>query len=166
MRLAIAFVAILAATSSAAVAQSNDDEPRQKALRECVTLESDAARLACFDAVMSGDNEPSEEIRAAREQETRENFGLSQTEVRERRGDPTPEVEVAVNSAVTATRKEPDGSTTFALANGQVWRTTKAGNMRYELKRGDQVTLREGLIGGYRLEVSGRRGIMGVERIR
>ena len=166
MKTAIAFVAIVAAVSTSSLAQSNDDEARQKALLECVAFESDAARLACFDAVMSGDNEPSEEIRAAREQETRENFGLSQTEVRERRGDPTPEVEVAVNSTVTATRKEPDGSTTFALANGQIWRTTKAGNMRYELKRGDQVLLREGLIGGYRLEVSGRRGIMGVERIR
>lgn len=158
--------ALLAAGTTQVAAQTVTENERQKQLEDCVTLKSDAARLACFDAVMSDDEEIDEEVQKVQVQEARENFGLSEAEIRERRGDDKSEIQVVVNSTVTDTRKEPDGGTTFALANGQVWRTTDLGNMRYDLRRGDKVTLKEGILGGYRATVEGRRGLLGVRRIR
>lgn len=166
MRNFATFLAASMILGSPAAAQDGDPVDRQEAMQACVALESDAARLACFDAVMSGSTEVEEEVREARVQESRENFGLSETQVRERGGLSESEVEIVVNSTVTAVRKEPRGAITFALANGQVWRTTSAGNMRYELKRGDQVSLSEGLLGSYRARVEGRLGVLGVRRIR
>jgi hypothetical protein len=177
MRIPIALVGSAASLfASPLAAQDVDAAERERQILECAKTVSDAARLACFDAVFTSNEGVREEIREAQQAEARENFGFSESERREREAEAAlaapsarqriepPEIEIV--ATVMDARNGPFDRFTILLDNGQIWQSTNAGNIRHTFKRGDRVTVREGDFTGYRLRVEGKTGIIGVERVR
>jgi hypothetical protein len=142
---------------------------------DCVGLDDDARRLACYDEAL-GRVRPSADATssagpvadtaaggaatasatAAPSQPRREDFGLSDQEKRaraEQRAEPKP-IE-SISAAVQSVSRRPTGEQLFVLDDGQVWMELEA-YARTRVKPGDTVTIRRGALGSYMLVTPNR----------
>ena len=84
---------------------------------------------------------------------TSDNFGLA---------DPEPE---QISAVVTDIAHRPYGEFVVLLDNGQIWEQ-KHRDSRFRIDIGDQVTISEGLVSGFRLSAGGRNNSVQVERLK
>lgn len=157
-------VALTLAAGMPLAAQDNADWIDRTRLETCAAIGDDIARLACFDAIVSGASPiPSEEV--LREQ-VEEDFGLDQSRSQAARDRME---EIAEDLVITSSVSGVSGnarSYILTLANGQVWRTNESGNLRHRFRGNEDVSIEKGRFGGYRLTVDGKVGRVGVVRVR
>jgi hypothetical protein len=145
------------------------------AARECTALTDDARRLACYDAALratqapatvaaepakakspAGADEQAAANGAAREATDR--FGYRGEVARrelERQAAATPKAD-SLQARIVAVEWLPHGQFMLTLDNGQVWRQ-KTPESIGPLKAGDEVTIRAGSLGSFRLSGSSAR---------
>ncbi len=68
-------------------------------------------------------------------------------------------------STIAIIKYDRGGLARFALANGQVWEETSKATMRRLLRDGDQISIKESGLGGYRLSSERVPGFMRVKRV-
>ena len=128
------------------------------AQRACQAIEDDGQRLACYDAAARRAVVQEEVAKEVRAQEAKETFGTQSESVGAR------EIE-RVTSSISAIKRLGNGTDIVTLANGQVWRTTEAGNLNGRLRRGMDVEIERGQLGGFQISTAVRSGWRGVRRI-
>lgn len=137
-------------------------------LRGCMTEKEDVARLACYDTEMArvGQQGRADAAVPAVALSAEEKFGFRGDVAREalaRQEAATPTLQ-QLTAAVTAISSRPYGEFVVTLANGQVW-AQKAADSSVRLKVGDQVTIKPGSLGSFRLVNPAGRGTQ-VTRVR
>ena len=139
---------VLLMLSTAAAA--GESVPEQFAT--CASLRRDAERLACYDKAMAllkaGEA-------GAQEAPSAENMFGANSETLSAKGNlPAVKREELrqISGSVTSLRRIDDGMIQVELDNGQVWRMTESEGVFDFPNRGDTVTIRRGVIGGYRLD--------------
>jgi hypothetical protein len=122
-------------------------------LRNCVSIQRNAERLACFDraiAVLAAGKEGGT-LAAATPEAT---FGLGASN-RETAATPESADLQSVQSTVKGFGRAGDGSIVVHLDNGQSWRQLSGGDTL--LKAGDSVTINRAALGSFQMKVpSGR----------
>jgi len=154
---------LLNAQAIVVLAQSTD-------IARCAEIETDAARLACFDALARelrranvaerAAPEPTDSLTddATPQTENEDAFGAELIGGRETLG--PDEIQSRLVGEFTGWR----GNTTFTLENGQVWRQAEEGRLVF---RSDAplITIRRGAFGTYRLTVEGVNRSVRVRRL-
>jgi hypothetical protein len=143
MKLALSF-------ASVAVVAALMPHPAAAANENCRAIQDPMRRLACYDAR----EDQKKEDRTARQKAS---FGLS-----EARKAPEDRNEV---DAVSAKIAQVNG-TRIVLDNGAVWEFGHDSHMAFWLRPGQAVTIKRGLVGGYRASVDGVNGREAVTRVR
>lgn len=116
---------------------------------DCAGVASPAERLTCYDTAFPPVVDP--EARALAEEKAMKNFGLSETELRERDPDPNRAADRSkIEATVTAVTHRSDDRRVVTLDNGQVWALTRATSMG-PLGAGDRVEIRTAALGTYML---------------
>ena len=163
-----ALLACLTATSVSA----KDEGPSPYA--PCAGIADDSERLACFDATYAREGELLAERAEAARQESVENFGLSDLQIREReeaeRG-PDAVTELDEEGQIAATvvgvfANDRSGKRIFTLDNGQIWAEAQVSRMKRNPREGQSVTIEKASLGRYQMRVDGRRGVVDVSRMR
>lgn len=152
----------------------------------CVDLSDDARRLACYDAAMGVDsdseraaganaanppvaqNAPVSPVPSSAPEDptATERFGYSGDIAREkvdREAAAAPKLKM-LQARITAIERLPLGEFVVTLDNGQVWRQ-KSKESIGPLHVGDQVTIRAGALGSFRLSGSSNRSTL-VQRVK
>jgi hypothetical protein len=182
---AIAVVGLIHPCASIAAAANTDER-----VRACATEPDDARRLACYDDAVgvdretggsravnapnvSAQNAPTSNVPtpqpspASTDQRTAtERFGYQGEVAREqidRQAAATPKLKM-LQARVTDIETLPLGEFVLTLDNGQVWKQ-KAKESIGPLRVGDQVTIRAGALGSYRLSASSNRSTL-VQRVK
>jgi hypothetical protein len=145
-------------------AGASADEPETRIpseLRECVAIQRNTERLACFDRGIENLRAPGATTAAGAES----SFGLfAQTPAPARAGDP-PRAEIeSLEARVTSIAAAADGSAVLALDNGQSWRQIGS-NASLLLKVGDTVVIRRAALGSFQLSTPTGRAAK-VKRVR
>ncbi len=154
---------LLNAQAIIALAQSTD-------IARCAEIETDAARLACFDALARELGQANVAERAAPEPtdnltdnatprtENEDAFGAELIGSRETLGPDE------IQSRLVGEFAGWHGNTTFTLENGQIWRQAEEGRLVF---RSDAplITIRRGAFGTYRLTVEGVNRSVRVRRL-
>lgn len=163
-----ALLACLSATSVSA--KDGDASP----YAPCAEIADDSERLACFDATYAREGELLAQRAEAARQESVENFGLSDLQIREReeaeRG-PDAVTELDEEGQIAATVvgvfvNDRSGKRIFTLDNGQIWAEAQVSRMKRNPREGQSVTISKASLGRYQLRVDGRRGVVDVTRMR
>ncbi len=154
------------AISSAVSAQSLD------AIKVCSKMSGDTARLACYDtAIAATDTTLAAEI-AARRQEAEaqaaqakvDNFGASALPA-----DRQPQARVETPTELTAKIEmvsyDPYKNLVALLDNGQTWVQTESQSLP-NVRAGDDIRIKRGLIGGYRMTIKRISRSFSVQRTR
>lgn len=136
----------------------------------CSEVERDAARLRCFEGLVPQARKSASERKAEAAAQTKAEFGLTAVQRSERSEREHPEREereedLRVEATIAELDMSPYG-TTFALDNGQVWRTTSFGGLNTVPRVGQKVTIESGSLGGYRLTLDGKKREVGVTRVK
>lgn len=141
----------------------------------CSAVEGDAARLRCFEGLVPQARKSADERKAEAAAQAKADFGLTAVQRSERSEREHPEREerervaredeLRVEAAIAELEMSPYG-TTFALDNGQVWRTTSFGGLNTVPRVGQKVTIEPGSLGGYRLTLEGKKREVGVTRVK
>ncbi|UAB79104.1 hypothetical protein INR77_05285 [Erythrobacter sp. SCSIO 43205] len=140
----------------------------------CAEIADDSERLACFDATYAREGELLAQRAAAARQESVENFGLSDFQIREReeaeRG-PDAVTELDEEGQIAATvvgvfANDRSGKRIFTLDNGQIWAEAQVSRMKRNPREGQSVTISKASLGRYQLRVDGRSGVVDVTRMR
>lgn len=182
-------LALATLTTASVSAQS----PRDEMLLRCLGIENDAARLACFDEVVSSEpSEPAAETPAdASDEETEaRRFGLPmpsfpsfqrfgggereeerddlETETTEEtrileRGDDGDLLRVMMT--VSEVTEVGHGTQRFHMANGQVWEAGGGRSLRIPRREPLQAEIRRGVLGGYTMKLNGSGRSIRVRRI-
>ena len=123
-------------------------------LQSCVTTQQDTARLQCYDAEMTrlARQGKADVAKPAVAPTAEEKFGFRGEIAREeryRQEAETPRLE-QLTSAVAALSLRAYGELVVTLANGQVW-AQKSVDSSFRLKVGDEVTIKPGTLGSFRL---------------
>lgn len=169
IRVSIIFGAGLVALLGAAICRAQQPNPLPD-LARCAAITTDAARLACFDALarelglqngteraaVTPDEDESSDVLMRADNE--DAFGAELLGARGARG--PDEIESRLIGEFTGWR----GNTTFSLENGQVWRQAEEGRLVF---RADAplVTIRRAAFGTYRLSVEGVNRAVRVRRV-
>jgi hypothetical protein len=173
---AVVFAALLS-LSSRGVASEDDMLER---MRACKTQPDDARRLACYDsalgvgsdAAISTATSPTapQNVPASRPAPTRATDERSAVERFGYRGDIAREEQAShreletLQARIAALEWLPRGEFVITLDNGQVWRQ-KTKQSIGSLEPGDQVTIRAGSLGSFRLSGSSNRSTQ-VQRVK
>ena len=128
----------------------------------CASVAAPVERLACYDAAFGA---PKVDV-AVENKRAVEEFGLSETEKRERdpltaKAPPQPD---RIEALVSKLSYGANGERIVALDNGQVWITTET-SMRGNVKVGDKVAVRKAALGTHML-VTAARVPLRVKRVR
>lgn len=121
------------------------------ALTACADEATDAARLACYDALAS---RVSASRPASSAGNDAERFGLG-TPARPRAQADAADGPASIQSRVVRVREPPTGEALIELENGQVWRQSDTATLL--LKAGDVVTISRGALGSFHLTTPSRR---------
>lgn len=141
-----------------------------EALEKCAKLHDDDARLACFDrlagrkapAAVETQTAPPEDKHTNEEEndfgpgdsasrETAEDqFGWANNPVAAKRAAKKTAVPDEISAVIVRIEEAPRGERTVYLDNGQVWRESSR-NRRLTLMAGDEVRIKSGLFGAYKL---------------
>ena len=126
-------------------------------IEDCASIESDSKRLACYDYLVTGTSEVSEELQNA-ENSSQENmigrtipkdssFGLSKKQRQETKRSPSKQY---LSSSISEITKTYGGKTRFKLSNDQLWETqsvvtSQLGTFKVKTK----IMIEEGRMGGF-----------------
>ena len=158
-----ALAGIAAAVSFISAAPAAQPEAVPAAFKTCVAESDDARRLACFDAEMA-------RLMAlpppAPPPTPEEKFGARGDLKRdiERPGKVAESALEKLEGKVQSVATRPGGGLIVTLDNGQVWQQLATGDS-LQLKVGDSVTLKPGVLGSYSL-VGARNRSIKVKRIK
>lgn len=121
----------------------------------CAATEDPEARLACYDAAFPPVASAAGLDDAKREQ-ARRDFGLSTVQKREMASegerDATPE---RIEAIVASVSRRGNGQRLVTLDNEQIWLITEV-TEKGQLKAGDAVVVRRGVVGNFLLRTPGR----------
>ena len=118
--------------------------------QNCRAIADPQRRLACYDA---REDQKSQES-AGRQ---KANFGLADKQR-------TPEDRTDVVDAVSSKIAQVNGSR-VVLENGAVWQFDRDSRMIFWVRPGQEITVKKGLLGGYRASVKGVNGLDPVSRV-
>ncbi len=137
--------------------QARTAEELVHSLTACVAQDDDARRLECYDKALQRPRA----AHAAPEQR----FGLSAAQVVQKQH--LAETPKDVTSKVVAVGREPRGTLTVTLENGQLWAQQNADGQDLSISVGDSVTVSHEAMGGYLMSssASGHRS-MRVHRVK
>lgn len=171
MRQPIAIAAaVLLGIAASPVLAKEQAVPSQPAVFQaviaCKTIIDPAERLACYDRSV-------EELAASAKARTlvvsdvatvkaqdAKSFGLAEQKSAE-------DSKVTQSAKISAVNFNPgSGEAVVTLDNGQVWKTSSNGTLAERLRAGQNVTITQGGMFGYRLRIYGRTGFQAVVRIR
>jgi hypothetical protein len=137
-------------------------------IEDCIKIEENEKRLACFDLVTQASNRNTEEPEAAKvSKPQRQNiiqkakdqvkdFGLTKKEKKE---------VLEITSKITRLKLQNNYNLLLVLDNGQIWRSVEK-IRRVRLKEGQTVTISEGFVSGYSLKVVDKKIALRVKRIK
>jgi hypothetical protein len=128
-------------------------------LAQCRTLQSPDKRLACYDALPIVSDVPAAQPSV---EERRRNMGLHASPVQRA----SELKELSVTAQISQVSIGAGGYPVLSLDNGQVWRTTSHEGLGSWLEQGQTATIKKSGVGGYRLYVSGVKGMETVLRVR
>lgn len=137
-------------------------------IEDCIKIEENEKRLACFDLVTEATNKINEEPEAAKISKSQrktiaqrvkdqvKDFGLTKKEKKE---------VLEITSKITRLKLQNNYNLLVVLDNGQTWRSVEK-IRRVRLKEGQTVTISEGFVSGYSLKVVDKKIAIRVKRIK
>lgn len=137
-------------------------------IEDCIKIEENEKRLACFDLVTKSANKITEEPEAAKVSKSQrktiaqrvkdqvKDFGLTKKEKKE---------VLEITSKITRLKLQNNYNLLVVLDNGQTWRSVEK-IRRVRLKEGQTVTISEGFVSGYSLKVVDKKIAIRVKRIK
>ena len=137
-------------------------------IEDCIKIEENEKRLACFDLVTESANKITEEPQAAKVSKSQrktiaqkvkeqvKNFGLTKKEKKE---------VLEITSKITRLKLQNNYNLLVVLDNGQTWRSVEK-IRRVRLKEGQIVKISEGFVSGYSLKVVDKKIAIRVKRIK
>ena len=137
-------------------------------IEDCIKIEENEKRLACFDLVTEAANKITEEPEAAkvskslrktlaqRVKDQVKDFGLTKKEKKE---------VLEITSKISRLKLQNNYNLLVVLDNGQTWRSVEK-IRRVRLKEGQTVTISEGFVSGYSLKVVDKKIAIRVKRIK
>jgi len=158
MMFRLAFAAPLLLVAAPALAQDAEDDP----YGDCAAIESDAERLACYDATYADQRVVIAE-RAVRDEERREEvFGFREADASLERGEAeNPAITVTVTEVLRGARR----SQVLLMDNGQLWREISGSTLRNRVRDGWVGTITRHWSGAYEIRFEGRSGYLRVARV-
>ena len=169
---------IFHAALAAALVAGGGAAAQIEGFKVCASVSDGAKRLACYDAALAAADadaaarlaeqrraaeiaaaKAAEEAKARKEQERLAAFGAA--DAKQAGG------EEAINeiSATIAELKEGLSGFVVTLDNGQIWRQTESRTLP-PVRVGDTVTIRKGVIGGYRMTFEQQQRTIAVKRVK
>ena len=137
-------------------------------IEDCIKIEENEKRLACFDLVTESANKITEEPEAAKFSKSQrktiaqrvkdqvKDFGLTKKEKKE---------VLEITSKITRLKLQNNYNLLVVLDNGQTWRSVEK-IRRVRLKEGQTVKISEGFVSGYSLKVVDKKIAIRVKRIK
>ena len=137
-------------------------------IEDCIKIEENEKRLACFDLVTKSANKISQEPEAAKISKSQrktiaqrvkdqvKDFGLTKKEKKE---------VLEITSKITRLKLQNNYNLLVVLDNGQTWRSVEK-IRRVRLKEGQTVKISEGFVSGYSLKVVDKKIAIRVKRIK
>ena len=137
-------------------------------IEDCIKIEENEKRLACFDLVTKSANKISQEPEAAKISKSQrktiaqrvkdqvKDFGLTKKEKKE---------VLEITSKISRLKLQNNYNLLVVLDNGQTWRSVEK-IRRVRLKEGQTVTISEGFVSGYSLKVVEKKIAIRVKRIK
>ena len=137
-------------------------------IEDCIKIEENEKRLACFDLVTKSANKISQEPEAAKISKSQrktiaqrvkdqvKDFGLTKKEKKE---------VLEITSKITRLKLQNNYNLLVVLDNGQTWRSVEK-IRRVRLKEGQTVRISEGFVSGYSLKVVDKKIAIRVKRIK
>ena len=137
-------------------------------IEDCIKIEENEKRLACFDLVTEAANKITEEPEAAKISKSQrktiaqkvkdqvKDFGLTKKEKKE---------VLEITSKITRLKLQNNYNLLVVLDNGQTWRSVEK-IRRVRLKEGQTVKISEGFVSGYSLKVVDKKIAIRVKRIK
>ena len=137
-------------------------------IEDCIKIEENEKRLACFDLATQAANKNTEEPEVAKVSKSQrktiaqkvkeqvKNFGLTKKEKKE---------VLEITSKITRLKLQNNYNLLVVLDNGQTWRSVEK-IRRVRLKEGQTVTISEGFVSGYSLKVVDKKIAIRVKRIK
>ena len=137
-------------------------------IEDCIKIEENEKRLACFDLVTEAANKITEEPEAAKVSKSQrktiaqrvkdqvKDFGLTKKEKKE---------VLEITSKITRLKLQNNYNLLVVLDNGQTWRSVEK-IRRVRLKEGQTVKISEGFVSGYSLKVVDKKIAIRVKRIK
>ena len=148
-------IMMLACFNNGHAAEASDE------LAACRAIQSDAERVACYDAIAGGQVE---DVPATKETFGGETFGDSPDDLNRESKDPAGSDAVdRLTATVTGVSLYNVDRVIFTLDNGQEWRQTSASTLRLSVD--DKIEIRKGSFGSYRMTVLEGSRVMKVRRI-
>ena len=145
------FLSGMAALGGAAAA---DDT----ALHQCVSIDDDAARLACYDEAAGRSDAGAADSAAAAT--ITADYGAEQLD-----GDnPDKKIERPVSVRITACQRDQRRRYYFYLENGQVWRQNDDDRLRFKECDFNATIIRDGF--GYKMQIEGEKRRTRVKRVK
>lgn len=139
-------------------------------IAQCVKIENDLKRLACFDKAAKYSNRDvtikkniaikstkNNRVKAIAEKKTNSTFGLKK-KIEKKKSD-------EIRSRIDGEFNGWTGKTIFKLQNGQIWKQHGEGKV-YHKAMNPEVTITKGIFGGFRLHVTGLNSKVYVKRIK
>ena len=137
-------------------------------IEDCIKIEENEKRLACFDLVTESENKITSEPEAAKVSKSQrktiaqrvkdqvKDFGLTKKEKKEL---------LEITSKITRLKLQNNYNLLVVLDNGQTWRSVEK-IRRVRLKEGQTVKISEGFVSGYSLKVVDKKIAIRVKRIK
>ena len=162
-------VLVLATASGAAIA-ADKSERTLDAFRQCGTIPDTGNRLACFDNALASIEQRIVADKKEERQRKQAEYGLRERDVHASdepaNADPNEAVAGVSSTIAEVYVQQATSRFVFVLENGQIWKQTQLSSFKGTPKPGMAVTISDGAIGGYRLKIEGKSGIIGVQRIK
>lgn len=158
-------ILMLLAVSAVAQAGSLAD-----GVRECSTIENDAARLTCFDGLMveegatvtQAPDAPEPVVDVAAAPTAADTIGAETLRRKDRAAEA--EEEISVSTTLTRCTERSDGRYVFYFSNGQVWRQSKNDRVRFRDCNFD-VTITKDFF-GYKMQEDGEKRRIRIKRVK
>lgn len=145
---------------TAAVDQTGTVQPAAsnviQAVTQCRTIESDAARLACFDAAaatLAAAGEVAIVSRQDVQQNQRRLFGFDVSIVNPFDRTGRAEELQSITATLTSARNLGRGEWIITLDDGSIWRKIDSGDLSLSMRRQYSVTVRRAAMGSYMMKV-------------
>jgi hypothetical protein len=156
-------VSVVGASATAKTPPRSTSSVQVQKLLSCRSLTNAEDRLACFDResqAVEGAIARKDLVFIDREKATATKkalFGFSIPNFGGLFGDDDEQVK-QIEGVIEAIRRSPDGGLTVQLADKSVWMQTDDAMLGVAPRKGDKVTVKQGTLGSFWLQVVGRQG--------